>query len=69
MRIQGLNNKQINILEKIGICSVKDLVNHDPKNLYVEILKVKSEENLTSLPPSISMLQRWIRLGKSFQNN
>jgi hypothetical protein len=67
MRIQGLNNKQINILEKIGICSVKDLVNHDPKNLYVEILKVKTEENLTSSPPSISMLQRWIRLAKSYQ--
>jgi hypothetical protein len=63
LRVQGINNEYSELLEKEGIKSVDELSQMNARELHLHLLEHSHQDS--QKPPTIAMINRWIRLAKS----
>lgn len=64
MRIVGVGEEYSDLLEEAGVDTVNELKNRNPENLHAAILKVNEQKKLVRRPPSLSMVENWVKQAK-----
>ena len=64
-RIKGIGGVYSDLLEKVGVDTVKELATRRPDNLHAKIEKVNGDENIVKQTPSPSLVESWVSQAKS----
>jgi predicted flap endonuclease-1-like 5' DNA nuclease len=64
MRIKGIGEEYSDLLEEVGVDTVKELRNRVPENLYEAIVKVNREKALVRRLPSRRQVSLWVGQAK-----
>ncbi|MBY9017048.1 MAG: DUF4332 domain-containing protein [Candidatus Lokiarchaeota archaeon] len=65
MRIDGVGPEYAEVINEIGISSVKELAQHNPNNVLDRIVKLDNEKpDVFRKPPTLNMIEDWIEEAK-----
>ncbi len=64
MRIKGIGEEYSDLLEEVGVDTVKELRVRRPDNLYQAIVEVNEKKRLVRRIPSQRAIKRWIQQAK-----
>ncbi len=64
MRVKGVGEEYSDLLEAVGVDTVKELRNRNPANLLKSMVAVNSEKRLVRRLPTESMIERWVAHAK-----
>lgn len=64
LRIKGIGEEYSDLLEEAGVDTVVELSHRNAVNLHAHVLEVNMAKKLVRRPPSLSMVERWIRAAK-----
>ena len=66
MRIDGIGPEYAEVINEIGINSVKEFAQRNPNNTLDRIMKLNKEKpNMFRRPPTLTMIKDWIKEAKS----
>lgn len=65
MRIKGIGEEFSDLLEEVGVDTVKELRNRRPDNLYQAILEINARKQLVRRLPSRGAVESWIMQAKT----
>lgn len=60
-RIKGVSSQYAELLHAAGVDSVKELKHRKPENLHAKMLEVNAEKNLVNQPPSLGMVESFVK--------
>lgn len=60
-RVAGIGAAYSNLLEEAGVDTVKELAKRVPAHLHAKLLEINAEKKLTSHPPRLEMVERWVK--------
>ncbi len=63
-RIKGIAGVYSDLLEEVGVDTVKELKGRTPENLHAKMLEINAQKNLTAQPPSLAMVKKWVSLAR-----
>lgn len=64
IRIKGIGQHYIDLLDQAGVNSVKELAKRRPAQLYQEVVALKLSKNLVRRLPAHKDIERWIKDAK-----
>jgi ribosomal protein L35AE/L33A len=64
-RIKGVGEEYADLLEEAGVDTVVELSTRNAANLHAKILEVNKAKKLVRRPPSIAMVERWVKEAKT----
>ena len=67
MRIKGIGEEYSDLLEEAGVDTIKELRNRSAKNLHAKILEVNAKKKLVRRPPTLTMVEGWVKQAKSLK--
>lgn len=65
MRLKGVGTEMANLLEEVGVDSVKELRHRRAENLHQRMQDVNGEKHIVQRPPTLAQVQQWIEEAKS----
>jgi predicted flap endonuclease-1-like 5' DNA nuclease len=60
MRVSGIGSEYSELLEAVGVDTIKELRNRNADNLAVKMKEVNEAKKLTRMTPSAKVVQNWI---------
>ncbi len=63
-RIKGIGAAYGDLLEEVGVDTVKELATRTPANLYARMSQVRTEKKLTTRMPTQAMIENWVSQAK-----
>jgi predicted flap endonuclease-1-like 5' DNA nuclease len=66
-RVKGIGGVYSDLLEIAGVDTVKELAGRRADTLYAKITDTNSREKLTTKPPTLAMVQDWIKQAKALK--
>jgi predicted flap endonuclease-1-like 5' DNA nuclease len=63
-RIKGIGTQYSELLEAVGVDTVKELRNRNPENLHAKLVEVQAEKKITRAVPALSQVQDFIDQAK-----
>lgn len=67
IRIKGIGQHYIDLLDQAGVNSVKELAKRRPAQLYQEVVKLKLNNNLVRRLPAYKDIEHWIKNAKKLK--
>ncbi len=64
-RVAGVGAAYANLLEEIGVDTVKELSKRVPANLHAKLVEVNAEKKITAHPPKLEQVEAWVAEAKS----
>ncbi len=64
-RIKGIGEEYSDLLEEAGVDTVVELAHRKAENLHAKILEVNDAKKLVRRPPSLAMVEGWVREAKT----
>lgn len=64
MRIRGLNQEYVVLLEESGVDTVVELSRRNPDNLHIKVIEVNTDKKLVTIPPTLNAIKNWIEQAK-----
>lgn len=64
-RVKGIGEVYSNLLEEVGVDTVKELATRVPANLCAKIVEVNTKKKLTERPPTEGMVADWVAQAKA----
>lgn len=64
-RVAGIGAAYANLLEEIGVDTVKELSKRVPANLHAKLMEVNAEKKITTHPPKLEQVEAWVTEAKS----
>jgi predicted flap endonuclease-1-like 5' DNA nuclease len=66
-RVKGIGGVYSDLLEIAGVDTVKELAGRRADSLYAKITETNGREKLTTKPPTLAMVQDWVRQAKALK--
>lgn len=63
-RVGGIGAAYANLLEEIGVDTVKELSKRVPANLFAKILEINTVKKITTHPPTLQQVEAWVMEAK-----
>ncbi|MBN2701947.1 MAG: DUF4332 domain-containing protein [Methylothermaceae bacterium] len=63
-RIQGIGSVYSNLLEKVGVDTVKELATRRSDHLHQKILETNEQVQLVKRPPTLAQVEQWVEEAK-----
>ncbi|MSP14301.1 MAG: DUF4332 domain-containing protein [Chloroflexi bacterium] len=63
-RVKGIGGVYGDLLEVVGVDTVKELANRRPENLHEKIVTVNAEKKIVTRPPTLQNVQDWVAQAK-----
>lgn len=63
-RIKGIAGHKAELLEAVGVSTIKDLAKKKPDKIYNEMILVNDKKNLVERVPGMVQVERWVDTAK-----
>lgn len=63
-RIKGIAGVYSDLLEEVGVDTVKELRQRDADNLHAKLLEINEQKKLTAQPPALKTVKTWVTLAR-----
>ena len=60
MRIKGIGREYINLLERVGVNTVRKLCQADPESLHRQMSELNASERVVRRLPTLAMVRAWV---------
>lgn len=60
LRIEGIGDVYVELLEEAGVDSIRELARSHPERLYTQLMKVNITNQVTRRPPTLTKVRRWV---------
>lgn len=62
LRVQGVSTSYSNLLEAVGVTTVRDLRRRDPSKLHRSLVEVGKDRRrkVSTRPPTLAVVERWV---------
>ncbi len=65
MRVKGISTQYSDLLERVGVDTVKELAVRNADNLHAQMITINGDKRLVRRPPALSQVHHWVAQAKT----